>query len=264
MDRTRGLPRIRARQRLSAVATCGARVSHRGEIPGVVVSESCSQLAERTARARTRGAPSSSIWPRSRLRSRGAWASRAHTSAATSRRATFSEILDRAEGVRADDWQGVRADDPVSGSRTSSTSSSPMPRPGCRRPRSTRAYLESKRTAADASWRAPRYRLQPAAAHRCVFEPTRRCYPAGRAFYEPSRTAAPARGQGCTRARAGRQGAALRLSGLRRLLAARHRVRLSRVAVREEPAQRPVRRHARRRCARSTTPSASGRRHTSG
>ena len=65
------------------------------------------------------------------------------------------------------------------------------------------------------------------------------------------------------RGRAGGQGGALRLPRLRRLLAARDRVRVPRVAVREEPAQRPVRRAPARGSARSTTASASGHRRTS-
>ena len=48
------------------------------------------------------------------------------------------------------------------------------------------------------------------------------------------------------RARTRQQGRDVRLQGLRRLLAAGHRLPLPRIAVRQEPAQRPLRRHARR------------------
>ena len=53
-------------------------------------------------------------------------------------------------------------------------------------------------------------------------------------------------GQAAPRLRAGGQGAAVRLPRLRRLLAAGHRVPVPREPLPEEPAQRPVRRRARR------------------
>ena len=64
--------------------------------------------------------------------------------------------------------------------------------------------------------------------------------------------------QAAPRARAGGQGADVRLPRLRRLLAAGHRVPVPGEPLPEEPAQRPLRRRARRACARSPATPASG------
>ena len=101
-------------------------------------------------------------------------------------------------------------------------------------------------TAADRPARARQVPVQPPPPRHRLRErrPTLR-RPGGASTGRIERAPRP-RTAGRPRARAGREGAALRLQGLRRLLAPRDRLRVSGVAVREEPAQRPVRRHARR------------------
>ena len=157
---------------------------------------------------------------------------------------TFGEILDRAGSFARRRLEGARARDPV-----------PAPgrvpllraRPGDRAlvRRRERGVPRVEATPANRPAGAAEVPVQPA-------PPRRRLR--GRGAAAPRRTVvlpgrregSPAAAQGRARARAGREGAALRLPRLRRLLAPRDRIRLPRVPVREEPAQRPVRRHPRR------------------
>ena len=106
-------------------------------------------------------------------------------------------------------------------------------------------YLASKRGAQDRPPRPAQVPLQPSLPRHGV-RTRRAALPCCAGVLSRCREGASAAAEGGARRRAGGEGAALRLRGLRRLLALRDRLRLPRVAVREEPAERALRRHARR------------------
>ena len=221
-----------------------ARAFKRGRIPGVVVSDELLALAERHGAGPDKG--------------RAFFVELAAKHVAVSRglgfdgvylgghmpAETFGEILDRSRSFADGDWRELAREicfplpdefyffepDPDTGLSSDEVSAS---------------YLESKRRRRT-DLRVPlRYRFSRP-------RPRRRVRPRGAAL--PRRPGAlprpregPAGGaEGRPRGRAGGQGAAVPLPRLRRLLASRDRLRLPRVAVREEPAERPVRRYARR------------------
>ena len=156
---------------------------------------------------------------------------------------TFGEILDlRRARSRADDWRQFAREIQYPFA-DEFYFFEPDPETGLSSDEVNAAYLESKRAPEDRAAGAAQVPLQPAAA-RCRVR-ARRAALSRRAGVLPDGREVAAAHEGRARGRAGGQGAALRLPRLRRLLAARHRLRLPGVAVREEPAQRAVRRHAR-------------------
>ena len=224
---------------LSRVA---ARAFHRGLIPGVVVTDELLALVERHAASPDNG--------------RAFFVDLAAKHVAVARglgfdgvylgghmpAATFGEILDLASSFGPDDWREFAREldfpledefyfferDPETGLSSDEVSAT---------------YLDSKRTAAHRAARSALVPLQPARPRRRL----RRGRAALRrraVVLREGRPRSQAGAQGGACARAGREGPALRLQGLRRLLARRDRLRLPRVAVREEPAQRAVRGHA--------------------
>ena len=244
--RREGLPLVGARERLSPLAAGGARLPSRARSRESSSPTSCSRSPSATARARTRaGRSSSTSQPKHVAVARGLGFDGVYLGGHMPA-STFGEILDHADAFASDDWRAVRAGDPLSVRRTSSTSSSPTRRRSSRRTTVNAAYLDSKRTAEDRAARAGQVPLQPARSTPPHSSRTRRSFRPG--ARSTGRSRSPAGSARPPRARAGGQGAALRLPRLRRLLAARHRLRLPGVAVREEPAQRAVRRHPRGLC----------------
>ena len=219
-----------------------ARAFHAGRIPGVVVTDELLALVEREAASPDKGrAYFVELAARHIAVSRGLGFAGVYLGGHMPP-ATFGEILDRANSFAPDDWRQFAREiqypfedefhffdqDPETG--LSSDEINP-------------AYLASKEHR-KTELRVPlKYRFSRR-LHAAAFEPDAPLFPAGRNFYRTVEKST-ALTQGGARRRAGRQGAALRVSRLRRLLAAGHRLCLSRIAMREEPAQRAVRRHAR-------------------
>ncbi len=226
---------------LSPVA---ARAFNAGRIPGVVVTDELLALAERHGASPDKG--------------RSFFIDLAAKHVAVSRglgfagvylgghapAATFGEILDQAQQYRGDDWRELAREihypfpdefyfferDPETGLSSDTPNAS---------------YLESKRRRRT-DLRVPvKYRFSRR-LHQAVFAEDAPLFPAGRALYRGDRPRTGRGRPGCARARTGSQSAHVRLPGLRRLLAARHRLRLPRIDVCKEPAQRSLRRHSRR------------------
>ena len=221
-----------------------ARAFHAGKIPGVVMSEELLELVERYAAGADNGREffvdlaARHVAVARGLGFQGVYLG-GHWPAAT-----FGEVLDRAAAYDGEAWKELGREirfgfagefhlfeeDPETGLASDSVSAS---------------YLESRARRRTALRVPVSYRVSRR-VHDGVFAPEGRALPrraralrGGRARAEAGRARAP-------RPRAGGQGAALPLPRLWGLLAAGDRVRLPRVPVREEPAQRPVRRHPRR------------------
>ncbi len=235
-----GLP-VAALANVYLLSGTAARAFHAGKIPGVVVTDELLALAERHAASPDKGRAffvdlaAKHVAVARGLGFAGVYLG-GHMPAAR-----FGEILDRAASFARDDWRQFAREiqypfadefyffehDPETGLSSDEVNA---------------AYLESKRRR-KTELRVPvKYRFSRR-LHAAAFEPDAPLFPAGRAFYRAVEKS-PAAREGGPRGRAGGEGAALPLPRLRRLLAARHRLRLPRVAVREEPAQRAVRRHA--------------------
>ena len=221
-----------------------ARVFRAGKIPGVVVSDALLQLAERHGASPDKGRAffvdlaAKHLAVARGLGYKGVYLG-GHMPAET-----YGEIIDLAGTFGADDWRELAREiryplagefylfeaDPETGLSSDVVSS---------------RYLASKR-ARRTDLRVPfKYRFSRR-FHDTVFAHEAPLFPAARALLPRRREGAPATSASGARHRAGGEGAALRLRGLRRLLAVRDRVRVPGVAVREEPAERALRRHARR------------------
>ncbi len=221
-----------------------ARAFHRGIIPGIVVTDELLALADRHGASPDKGRAffvdlaSKHLAVVRGLGYEGVYLG-GHMPAET-----FGEIIERADGFGADDWREFAHE-------------IQFPRPGEfhffeRDPETglssdvvNGAYLESKRHRRT-DLRVPvKYRLSRR-LHDTVFENDAPLFTTGRSVYGRIEKGAASHAAGGARARAGREGADVRMQGLRRLLAARDRLCLPGVAVRQEPAQRPVWRNARR------------------
>ena len=219
-----------------------ARAFNQGKIPGVVVTDELLALAEQHGASPDKGRAffvdlaAKHVAVARGLGFDGAYLG-GHMPAAT-----FGEILDLADSFAGSDWRELAREiqfafadefyffEPDPATKLSSDEVSAP-------------YLESKRKR-KTDLRVPvSLPLQPPPPHGRLR--ARRAALRCRARVLQDRRALRDGDEARPRRRAGREGAALRLPRLRRLLAARHRLRLPRVAVREEPAQRPVRRHAR-------------------
>ena len=219
-----------------------ARAFNQGKIPGVVVTDELLALAERHAASPDKGRAfffdlaAKHIAVARGLGFDGVYLG-GHMPAPT-----FGEILDLAGRFAEDDWREFAREihypfadefylfeaDPETKLSSDVVNAE---------------YLESKRRR-KTELRVPlKYRFSRR-LHAAAFEPDAPLFPAGRSFYRTVEKASPV-AKVAHAAGAGGQGAALRLPRLRRLLAARDRLRLPRVPVREEPAQRAVRRHPR-------------------
>ena len=218
----------------------GADLFHEGRIPGVVVSDALLGALPEAGRIRpTAGRHFFLNSPRSRSPSIAAWAFAAFIWAAYTILPAIERILEIERSFAPDDWKQFAreirfsrpgeffyyAEDPATG-LADPNQETPRPRTSSKHV-DGRAYQLSK-------WR-----------HATMFAP-------GTAFARwGAKVCAhandPAAGtDAAARAGGGEQGRPLPLQGLRRLLAAGHRLSLPGIAMREEPAQRPVRRHARR------------------
>ena len=221
-----------------------ARAFHRGIIPGIVVTDELLELAERHGASPDKGRAffvelaSKHLAVVRGLGYDGVYLG-GHMPAET-----FGEIIDRADAFGAEDWRELARE-------------IQFPRPGEfhffeRDPETglssdvvNAAYLESKRQRRT-DLRVPiKYRFSRR-LHDTVFAERRAALQVREAPLRPHREGPASREAGRPCVRAGRQGAAVRLQGLRRLLAPRDRLRLPGVTVREEPAQRPLWRNARR------------------
>ena len=221
-----------------------ARAFHRGIIPGIVVTDELLALAERHGASPDKGRAffvdlaSKHLAVVRGLGYDGVYLG-GHMPAET-----FGEIIDRAEALGADDWRELARE-------------IQFPRPGEfhffeRDPETGLSsddvdadYLESKRRRRTELPVPVKYRFSRR-VHDTVFASDAPLFQAGRSVYGRIEKVPRVVRQARPRARAGSEGAALRLQGLRRLLAPRDRLRLPGVAVREEPAQRPVWRDPRR------------------
>ena len=220
-----------------------ARAFNRGKIPGVVVTDELLALAERHGASPDKGRAfffdlaAKHIAVARGLGFDGVYLG-GHMPAPT-----FGEILDLAGRFGDDDWRAFAQEihfpfadefyffeaDPETKLSSDVVNAE---------------YLESKRRR-KTELRVPlKYRFSRR-LHAAAFEPEAPLFPAGSVVLPNGREGADRR-EGGARDGAGGEGAALRVSRLRRLLAARDRLRLPGVAVREEPAQRALRRHARR------------------
>ena len=221
-----------------------ARAFHRGQIPGVVVTDELLALAERHGAGPDGGRSffvdlaAKQLAVARGLGFEGVYLG-GHMPAAT-----FGEILDRAGTFAATTGGSSRA-------RCSSRSPDEFyfferdAETGLSLGRGERGVPRVEAAAADRPARAAEVPGQPATPRGRLRAATRRSSRRARTLRGDRARAGRGR-EGRARARAGGEGAAVRLPGLRRLLAARHRLRLPGVALRQEPAQRPLRRHARR------------------
>ncbi len=221
-----------------------ARAFHAGRVPGCVVTDELLALAERQASSPDKGrafflelAAKQAIVARG-MGFAGVYLS-GHRDADEVRR--VGELVD-AHGDA--DWRPLVRD--VSFGQPGAFHLFAPDGAGLSTDEPSRAYRASLAPGARSRARArvsPFYRVNRV-AHERVFEPGTPGFRAWARVYgaverAARRTAAP-------RPRAGGQGAAVRLPGLRRLLAPRHRLPVPREPLREEPAQRAVRRRARR------------------
>ncbi len=221
-----------------------ARAFHRGIIPGIVVTDELLALAERHGASPDKGRAffvdlaSKHLAVVRGLGYDGVYLG-GHMPAET-----FGEIIERAERLRRRRLARVRARDPVPASggvpllRARSGDGSLVRRRERRLPR-----VEA--TAANRPARSGQVPAQPPPPRGGVRERRPALHDRTKRL-RPHREGPASRAAGRPCARAGRQGAAVRVQGLRRLLASRDRLRLPGVAVREEPAQRPLWRDARR------------------
>ena len=220
-----------------------ARAFHRGAIPGVIVTDELLELVERHAASPDRGrAFFVDFAARHVAVARGLGFAGVYLGGHVPA-ASFDEILEAADGYAAD-WVALSreiqfpldrefyafARDPETGLSSDVLSA---------------GYVESRRRRRTELRVPVTYRLSRRVhagrlrGGRAAPQRRPRRVPRDRARSEADR-------QGRARGRAGRQGAALLVQGLRRLLAPGDRVRVPRVDVREEPAERAVRRDPRR------------------
>ena len=221
-----------------------ARAFHRGAIPGVIVTDELLEIVERQAASPDKGrAYFVDLAARHVAVARGLGFSGVYLGGHAPA-STFDEILTVADTYADDDWmelaRAIRY--PLPGEFYFFEQDAET---GLSSDAVSATYLESKRSREDGPASTGALPVQPHAAPGRVR--------AGRSavFRRPcdvqrNRACATCGWQGGPCARAGRQGVAVRVQGLRRLLTARDRVRLPRVDVREEPTQRPLRRHPRR------------------
>ncbi len=219
-----------------------ARAFHAGRIPGVVVTDELLALVEREAASPDKGrAYFVELAARHIAVSRGLGFAGVYLGGHMPP-ATFGEILDRANSFAPDDWRQFAREIQYPFERRV-----PLLRPGP----GDRALVGRDQPGVPRIEGAPQDRASGAAEVPVQPTPARRRVRARRPAFSRGAELLPdgreidRAHQGGARRRAGRQGAALRVSRLRRLLAAGHRLCLSRIAMREEPAQRAVRRHAR-------------------
>ena len=226
------------------LSPAAARAFHRGAIPGVIVTDELLEIVDRQAASPDHGkAFFVDLAARHVAVARGLGFAGVYLGGHMPA-ATFDEILDTADRYAGDDWVALAREiqfplggefyfferDPETGLSSDVVSAS---------------YLESKRRR-KTDLRVPvKYRFSRR-LHQVAFAEDAPLHPAGRAVYRAIERAPRAVGKSSARARAGGEGAAVRMQGLRRLLAPRDRLRVPRVHVREEPAQRPVWRDTRR------------------
>ena len=221
-----------------------AHAFHRGIIPGIVVTDELLALAERHGASPDKGRAffvdlaSKHLAVVRGLGYEGVYLG-GHMPAET-----FGEIIDRAEAFGAEDWRAFAHE-------------IQFPRPG-----EFHFFEPDPETALSSDVvNADLPRVEAPAANRpaCSRQVPAQPPPSRGGLRErrpalhdrtqclrPHREGPASRAPAYSRGRAGRQGAAVRVQGLRRLLASRDRLRLPGVAVREEPAKRPLRRDARR------------------
>ena len=240
-----------------------ARAFHAGRIPGVIVTDELLALAERHGASADKGRV---VLPRpGRQAAHGR--SRARLQRRLSRRphhrARRSSRSSTAPSAYADgDWRELSRELRF-GRAGEFYLFEPDPETGLSSDELTAAIPRVQAQAPDRSARPAQLPLQPRASTRRVFDPDGPLYERGPlALREDRRGAPPGRPRG-PRARAGGEGPDVQVPRLRRLLAARHRVRVSGVDLRQEPAQRSRAAARATGCARCTTPSASGHRRTS-
>ena len=221
-----------------------ARAFHRGIIPGIVVTDELLALAERHGASPDKGRSffvdlaSKHLAVVRGLGFDGVYLG-GHMPAET-----FGEIIDLAEAFGPDDWRTFAHE--IQFSRPGEFHFFERdPETGLSSDVVNASYLESKRQRRTDLRVSAKYRLSRR-FHDTVFASDAPLFATGRRVYRRIEKAPRAVRRAGPYARAGRQGASVRMQGLRRLLAPGDRVRLSRVAVREEPAQRPVRRDSRR------------------
>ena len=219
-----------------------ARAFHAGKIPGAIVTDELLARVEREAASADKG--------------RAFFVELAAKHVAVSRGlgfagvylgghmppATFGEILDRAASFAPDDWRELAreiqypfSDEFYFFARDAGD--------GALVGRDRRGVPGVEEEAKDGVARPAEVQVQPPAARSRLR--ARGAVVPHRSRSLPRDRKVTGADQGCPRCGAGGQGAALQVSRLRRLLTARDRLRLPRVAVREEPAQRAVRRHTR-------------------
>ncbi len=220
-----------------------ARAFHRGVIPGIVVTDELLALAERHAASPDNGRAffvdlaSKHLAVVRGLGYDGVYLG-GHMPAET-----FGEIIDGAESYAAD-WRELARE--IQFPRTGEFHFFERdPDTGLSSDVVSATYLESKRRRRTDLPVPVKYRFSRR-LHDSVFARNAPLFETGRNRLSTHRQGATARAPRGPCPRAGGEGSAVLVQGLRRLLAPRDRLRLPGVAVREEPAQRPVRRHARR------------------
>ena len=219
-----------------------ARAFNKGKIPGVVVTDELLALAERhgaspdKGRALLRRAGREARRRRARSRLLGRLSRRPHAGVHVRRDPRPCRLVRRRRLAR------VRAGDPVSvRGRVLLLRARPGDEALVGHGQRRLPRLEGE--ARDGAARAGEVQVQPASPRRRLRAGRAALLRRARVLHDGREVRGGAEDR--ARRRAGGEGAAVRLPRLRRLLAPRRRVRVPRVAVREEPAQRAVRRHAR-------------------
>ena len=232
---------VRALANVFLLSPGAARAFNAGRIPGVIVTDELMALAERHSASADRGRSffidlaAKQLTVARGLGFHGAYLG-GHTTAET-----FFEILDRAHSYADGDWRELSRELRF-GRAGEFYLFEPNSDTGLSSDELSAGYVKSKRKR-QTDLRVPLTYRFSRRVHQTVFEPDGPLHDAARSLYEKIDAAPPA-GRPCgTRARAGDEGPVVQVPRLWRLLAPGHRVRVPGVDLRQEPAQRPLRRH---------------------
>ena len=211
-----------------------ARVFHRDEIPGIRLSAELLAMVEAAAESPDKGrARFLELAAMQVAVARGLGYAGVYV-AGQRDASEIDRVLSMADAYGPDDWRGMLAE--VS-----------YPEPGAHRlfePGDVPQLASDRPARPGKAPGAPLFYRFNRLVHDHVFDPESKGFAVARAAY--GRLEVAAHGQACPRARAGRQDPHVWLQGLRRLLAAGHRLPVPGGRLRQEPAQRTLRRLAQR------------------
>ena len=225
------------------LSPASARFFHGGNIPGVIVTDELLELTGKHARSRDKGKAFFLEFAAKQCAIARGLGYRGVYLGGHLKFEDYARILDICGGYGDADWKDF-ASEICFQQPEEFFFFEPDRETGLSSDEVNRAYRHSKQPEV---LRAARSRVSTAYkinrfVHEQVFEKDRPAFRIGRRFFEAVDRAGRQGAQGFARSRAGGENSVLRLPGLRRLFAARYRVPLSRVAVRQESAKRPLRR----------------------